>query len=551
LALSLGVPYRILTYNLYIRPEDSRYREFEIRKRNGSSRKITAPDSGIKLIQRQLSQILLGIYPAKACVHGFVSKKSILSNARVHSRSRFVISIDLEGFFPSINFGRVQGIFKSHPFSFNDIISTTLAQICCHKGLLPQGAPTSPIISNYVCRRMDNLLMRLATSNKCRYSRYADDITISTNLRAIPEAIGVLENGKFVLGNEIRTIITSNNFTINEKKIRFAAINNRQHVTGLVVNQFPNIARKYIRHLRAMIHAWERFGREAAARVHYSSSNAIESYPRNQGEAFEKKVIGRVGFVGFVRDKDAELYHKLRLRVKRLSPDSKLPFQHPKDGGTPLVKVFSEGKTDPKHLSAAIRHLKSAGHFENLSLDFPSPPSMNNDKLLRMCESYSSTRFARVFIAIFDRDDKAILKKIESTDRGFRDWGNNVYSFAIQKPPHRAFDGVCLEHYYSDDELKTTDRNGFRVFLSDEFDKETGRHYSEPLRYLKKEKLNRQYPFIIDTGVVDDKGTNRALSKDMFASYVLDQEPGFDNFSFENFRLIFELIERIIDGSAK
>lgn len=143
-AVYLGGSLKNLSYNLYVLPPEKRYHTFTIPKRGGGVRTIVAPRSSIKLYQRRLADVLSYFYEPKACVYGYVGGRNIKQNARVHCGKKIVINIDLKDFFPTIHLGRVRGVFKSKPFGFNDAVATTLAQICCHDGRLPQGAPSSP-----------------------------------------------------------------------------------------------------------------------------------------------------------------------------------------------------------------------------------------------------------------------------------------------------------------------------------------------------------------------------------------------------------------------
>ena len=141
----LDVAERKLCYILYA--HRNYYTEFNISKRPGASRLIQAPHRGLKVIQQKLVQVLTAVYAAKTAVHGFSKDKDILSNAFEHLDKRFVFNVDILDFFPSINFGRVRGLFMGIPYKRNPEVSTVLAQICCYKNALPQGAPTSPIVS--------------------------------------------------------------------------------------------------------------------------------------------------------------------------------------------------------------------------------------------------------------------------------------------------------------------------------------------------------------------------------------------------------------------
>jgi len=173
---------------------------------------------------------------------------------------------DLTDFFPSIHLGRVRGLFLKKPFECKSAVATVLAQLCCNSGKLPQGAPTSPIISNLICGKMDVQLQRFAKENLCTYTRYADDITFSSKRRAFPPAVAYVEEttGKLRVGDGLLSIITQNTFVVNEAKLRLQNANRRQVVTGLKVNRFPNVPRRLLSQVRAMLHAWEKHGLRAA-----------------------------------------------------------------------------------------------------------------------------------------------------------------------------------------------------------------------------------------------------------------------------------------------
>jgi RNA-directed DNA polymerase len=180
-AALLAVTDRELIYVLY--RGGSCYHVFDIPKRSGGTRKICAPAGSIKIIQKRLNQVLQAIYKPKAPVHGFARDRSIVTNADAHIRKRVVLNIDLADFFPTIHFGRVRGVFAKPPYGLPIDVAQVLAQICTYDRALPQGAPTSPIVSNMVCVSLDSGLRTLAQTHGCTYTRYADDITFSTTRR--------------------------------------------------------------------------------------------------------------------------------------------------------------------------------------------------------------------------------------------------------------------------------------------------------------------------------------------------------------------------------
>jgi RNA-directed DNA polymerase len=235
-----------LRYCLYISSPQRRYKSFQIPKKSGATRQITAPASSLKIIQRKLNQVLQAVYRPKSCTHGFVRQKNILTNAREHVRRRFVLNIDLEDFFASINFGRVRGMFMSPPYKLNPRVATVLAQICCFSNELPQGAPTSPVVSNMICAKMDDQLRAVARKYRCLYTRYADHMTFSTYQFRFPEALAKYNDniGTLEPGNDVVAVIQANGFKINQSKIKLQTMARRQQVTGLTVNRIVNIRRK-------------------------------------------------------------------------------------------------------------------------------------------------------------------------------------------------------------------------------------------------------------------------------------------------------------------
>jgi RNA-directed DNA polymerase len=253
----LDYTYSGLVYHVYRTPSEEKYKTFEIPKKSGGMRQIASPSRPIKIIQGRLNEVLRNVYDPKPVAYGFIRKRDIVKNARRHQKKNWVLNIDLEDFFPSINFGRVRGMFMGKPYKLPAPVATILAQICCHKNELPQGAPTSPIISNMICAKLDSQLQDLAWKNKSFYTRYADDITFSTTLLEFPVEIASVDFAFDVtLGHELQRIINENGFNINPKKTRAFPRHKRQEVTGLTVNKSPNVRRKYIMQIRAMLHDW-------------------------------------------------------------------------------------------------------------------------------------------------------------------------------------------------------------------------------------------------------------------------------------------------------
>ncbi len=319
LAAYLGVKLRYLTFCLYSRPREKFYTEIVIPKSNGCERTLHAVGGQLKTLQRKcLDTFMTKGWQPSEYAHGFVPGKSIITNSKLHSHKKLVIKMDIKDFFPSITFARVAGMFKQWPFEFGQEAAVALAQICClptENGPIPQGAVTSPYISNMLCRQLDSNLGMLAKKRRIHYSRYADDLTFSTSEQINPK--------KFI--NEVEEIVEKNNFVVNQEKTRIMWYFQRQMVTGIIVNNRGlNVNRKYIRNTRAMLHNWKVNGLDSQLTITKPRRNSSESRPFHYKHNFEAMslperrrrfighVRGRIDFIGNVRGKKDPLYLELK-----------------------------------------------------------------------------------------------------------------------------------------------------------------------------------------------------------------------------------------------
>jgi RNA-directed DNA polymerase len=344
----LEVPYWHLVYVLYRSPDHYPYRTFTIPKKSGGVREISAPASSVRILQSKLNSVLRLVYRPKPCVHGFVTERSIVSNAVRHTGKRFVLNIDLEDFFPSVNFGRVRGMFMAKPYGLGERAATVLARICCYENQLPQGAPTSPTVSNMVCARLDGELQRLARDHSCMYTRYADDLTFSTTLRGFPTALAAAEGGwtgaHLRPGEELLSVIKSNGFRVNASKQRLQYRSCHQEVTGITVNRFPNVDRRFVRQIRAMLHAWDRYGLEAAEREFGERYDRRSRRPGGRPPSFGRIVRGKLDFLKMVVGESASTYRTLAGKLHDLDPSliGELPKEAPalSEGGASGDKTW-------------------------------------------------------------------------------------------------------------------------------------------------------------------------------------------------------------------
>jgi len=291
-------------------------------QKNGGERTITAPNKKLAGLQRNVTKHLVGLRKFKPCVNGFVVGRSIKTNAEFHLKKTIIFNIDLLDFFDSITSGRVYGMLTSEPYKLNSRIAHCITSICTHNNKLPQGAPSSPQISNMICAKLDSELFELAKISKAFYTRYADDITFSTRQDGLGRiAQRTIEDNKPTLkiSPDLREIIESNGFDINFDKVRTSWCTNRQTVTGLTVNdKFPNLDRRFIRQIRAMLHDWEKNGYEKASKSHNSGFN-------NSGKEknFSHTVRGKINFIRQIRGSDNEIFQRFGKKFNELEKHGK------------------------------------------------------------------------------------------------------------------------------------------------------------------------------------------------------------------------------------
>ena len=319
IAEMLEVEYRSLNYWIYRTPEAKRYRRFSIPKRSGEPRWIDAPTNNVKTLQRKLNQVLQAVYDPKPSVHGFAPKRNVKTNAEKHVRKRWVLSVDLVDFFHAVNFGRVRGMFMGKPYNLHHNVATVLAHLCCFQRRLPQGAPTSPIVSNMICAQMDSELQQLARANHSTYSRYADDMTFSTTVRSFPLDLAfVNELGQVQTGQKLDETITRNGFEVNREKVRLNGRNRRQEVTGVTVNEFTNLPRKFTNQIRAMLHAGKKYGL-CAAQDHWERKyDGKHRADWHNSPRFEKVLRGKIEYLGMIRGKEDITYLRFLDQLREL-----------------------------------------------------------------------------------------------------------------------------------------------------------------------------------------------------------------------------------------
>ncbi|MGD6900334.1 retron Ec67 family RNA-directed DNA polymerase/endonuclease [Bacillus infantis] len=388
LADFLRIPRKKISYLLYKNDINAFYMSFEIDKKNGGVRNINAPLAELKDIQRKLA---VALYNHKKknqkkknnLSHAFEKEKSIITNAKIHRNKRFVLNIDLENFFESFHFGRVRGFFlKNNNFLLSSEVATVVAQLTCYKGTLPQGAPTSPIITNLICEILDQRLLKIAKTHKLNYTRYADDLTFSTN------DANFLEKQSEIYGLLSRELIRAG-FKVNEKKRRLQIRDSRQVVTGLVVNKKVNVNRTFYKETRAMAHQLYKEGK----------------FEINGKVATLNQLEGRFAFINqltrYNNKLDGENHNFNNLSSREIQYQMFLFYKYFYANLKPII--VTEGKTDIVYLKAALK---------NLYNEYPNLISKNSDGSFEFKVSFlNKTKRLAYFLGIF-QDGGSALKNI-------------------------------------------------------------------------------------------------------------------------------------------
>lgn len=219
------------------------YYKLEIPKKNGNIRILYIPGNPLKLVQRLIYKSLhVRFHPHKSA-KGFVEKGSIIKHASKHINKKYVYILDLENFFVNIGYNRIFGLLKAFPFNFSENEAWVIANLCTYENQLPQGAPTSPYLSNMICRKMDSRLSNFAIKHEIAYSRYADDLCFSSD-NEITDSIK----------NFIKEIINEEGFKTNPKKERLIPYYKRQIITGLIVNKKLALPREWLKNFKALLY---------------------------------------------------------------------------------------------------------------------------------------------------------------------------------------------------------------------------------------------------------------------------------------------------------
>jgi RNA-directed DNA polymerase len=548
----LGYKPSSLSYLLYVLPANSKYSSFNIAKKSGGTRVINAPDPRLKTLQRHLANLLndcqreIGKGKAvkrRPLAHGFVDGYSIATNASEHTGHRFVLNLDLENFFPSFNFGRVRGFFmKNRDYALHEKVATILAQIAIHNNELPQGSPCSPVISNLITHVLDVRLAQLAKVSRCRYSRYADDLTFSTNQKNVPSELAIqLGLSDWAPSEALTKVIRTAGFTINASKTRMQTTSNRQVVTGLTVNRKVNVNADYYRYARSMCHELFKTGQ-------YHRPPAWETNPTDPPENITTLSVldGVLSFINQIKnysDPRDSLDRKGEPSSNRLLQRRFLNFKTFVALEKPLI--LCEGKTDNVYLKCAVQSRPSyrakfystVDGADQIDLKFFRYSHTTQEVMLlgggtgdlvrliqqypAMIAKYSHRPLAHPVIVVVDNDAGSV---------GLFKMLSNSFGVAVNHSSTEKFFRVCENLYL----VKTPESNAPNSYSSieDLFDNSV----TSTLISGKPFDRNKEH------------GDSTSYGKQVFAEKVI--KPGMGTIDFSKFDVLLDRIDEVIQHYA-
>ena len=287
-----------------------RCKTFRLRKKHGGYREITAPKGALRGVLQALNIVLQTYDEPTPWAYGFVCGRSVVDNARPHVGKRYILNLDLKNFFPTITRRQVADCLTAEPFGFSSLAAKLVSGLATvrtknNEEVLAQGFATSPTLSNFICREMDKEIAGVAAAQGITFTRYADDLTFSS------DADILRPQGELV--QRVKAIVERYGFRLNEEKTHLQRRGRRQEVTGLMVTEKVNVSRRYVREIRSLLYIWERYGYEDACQA------AWKSYRQQHGKTkghqhcvpLNKVLGGKLNYMKMVRGANDPLYQRL------------------------------------------------------------------------------------------------------------------------------------------------------------------------------------------------------------------------------------------------
>jgi RNA-directed DNA polymerase len=463
-------PYKLkdLTKYSFSKNTLNHYTQFKINKKSGSSRIINSPVYKLKSIQKTLNLILQCVFIPHKSSFGFLKDRSIVENAKIHLGMRYVYNVDLKDFFSSIDQARVWKTLQLQPFNLNNNISNVsdkidefniengwitkksknksrldlanlIASLCCTEleverkningdwvkmklNVLPQGAPTSPLLSNVVCQKLDFLLTGVAKRFGLKYSRYADDITFSSMHNVYQSESEFLK--------ELHRIIAEQNFHIKESKTRLQKDGYRKEVTGLLVNDIVNVQKRYIKQLRMWLYYWERYGYERSSGLFLQQYIADKGHLKNGKPDMANVISGKLNYLKMVKGSDNKLFKKLKGRFNILCKP------------TLIQDSYNQSETKLKR-TTFIENVNRQNNKVNPTISLNSDIKLVENKIDNLYPIIHNPQKTVELLKYFTANDKDLKYSTHSWEEGKYE---NYEDFFIK---------IYIEWYEIKDELKS------------------------------------------------------------------------------------------------
>lgn len=299
-----------------------RCKTFLLRKKHGGYREITAPKGALRGVLQALNIVLQTYDEPTPWAYGFVCGRSVVDNARPHVGKRYILNLDLKDFFPTITRQQVADCLTAEPFGFSSLAAKLVSGLATvrtknNEEVLAQGFATSPTLSNFICREMDKEIAGVATAQGITFTRYADDLTFSS------DADILRPQGELV--QQVKAIVERYGFRLNEEKTHLQRRGRRQEVTGLMVTEKVNVSRRYVREIRSLLYIWERYGYEDACQAAWKSYKLQHGKTKgHQHHVSLNKVLGgKLHYMKMVRGADDPLYQRFVSRYTSLQQTNK------------------------------------------------------------------------------------------------------------------------------------------------------------------------------------------------------------------------------------
>lgn len=520
-------PLKLSYIHYHAYKNQAKYKMFRIPKKSGAKREIIAPNKGLKNIQKALNIILQSIYKPHISAHGFINNRSVITNAKKHVNKHYVYNIDLENFFPSIHQARIWKRLQSPPFNMPQKLANLVSALTCYQyeqgqtkqtsgvnkvqNFLPQGASTSPVISNIICERLDKRLIGVAKRFNLTYTRYADDITFSSDHNVYQK------NSPFI--EELKSVIRDEHFTINSSKTRLQKKETKQVVTGLVVNNKINVPRGYVKKLRMLIHILEKYGVKKAKYI-YIDNQKKELISKGFRTFKSKNILhvisGKLEYLRMVKGSDDSTYMTLKKRFNNCFSDKESMFK----------QAYTVYETEDLNKHNPHKMLMLLSQFEtNKLLKSTIEPTIQNEEYIdfirelrnlwkTLYKDYKDTvhtsLLSKIYVFLFQKN---VIENGWGYDRVKTGWSSPELKKWIKKNPNSTPDEFIIQD--SNDEFEAIRFADVIVAFQDEIKIAPSRnslysiffnifndiepHKIRPLCSIGDENILKEASFYVDT----------------------------------------------------